>query len=121
MPYDANNIFAKILRDEIPCKKIYENDFALAFHDITPKAPMHILVIPKGAYETHAEFTEKANDVEIAGFERAVGHVARLVGVAETGYRLISNCGINAHQEVPHYHVHILGGRALGPMLTAEH
>lgn len=118
MPYDTGNIFAKILRSEIPCEKIYENDYALAFHDIQPKAPTHILVIPKGAYASHAEFAEKANDAEIAGFERAVGHVTRLIGVTETGYRLISNCGMNAHQEVPHYHVHILGGRALGPMLA---
>jgi len=119
MPYDTSNIFAKILRGEIPCKKVFENDYALAFHDINPKAPTHILVIPKGAYVAHDDFTQKASDAEIAGFERAVSEVARLVGVAETGYRLISNSGVHAHQEVPHYHVHILGGRALGAMLVA--
>ena len=120
MPYDPNNIFAKILRGEIPCKKIYENDYALAFHDIHPKAPTHILVIPKGPYVAHDDFTQSASDAEIAGFERAVTHVARLAEVANTGYRLIANCGINAHQEVPHYHVHVLGGRPLGAMLVKE-
>ncbi len=118
MSYDPNNIFAKILRGEIPCKKIYEDDYALAFPDIHPKAPTHILVIPKGSYATHSDFITRASDAEIAGFERAVGKVAQMAGVAESGYRLISNCGANAHQEVPHYHVHILGGRALGPMLV---
>ena len=120
MPYDPNNIFAKILRGEIPCKKVFENECALAFHDISPKAPTHILVIPKGGYTDHNDFTSKASDAEIAGFERAVSEVARAAGVAETGYRLISNAGINAHQEVPHYHVHILGGRALGAMLAEK-
>ena len=118
MSYDPNNIFAKILRGEIPCKKIYEDAHALAFHDINPKAPTHILVIPKGAYVTHNDFVQRASEAEITGFERAVGKVAQMAGVDGSGYRLISNCGANAHQEVPHYHVHILGGRALGPMLT---
>lgn len=118
MSYDPNNIFAKILRGEIPCKKLYEDDYALAFPDISPKAPTHVLVIPKGPYTTHNDFTQNADAEEIAGFERAVGKVAQMVGVAEPGYRLISNCGPNAHQEVPHYHVHLLGGRELGPMLT---
>lgn len=117
MPYNPANIFARILRGEIPCKKIFENEHALAFHDINPKAPTHILVIPKGPYAAHEDFTEKASDAEIAGFERAVTEVARMAGVAETGHRLISNSGVHSHQEVPHYHVHILGGRALGPML----
>lgn len=120
MPYDPNNIFAKILRGEIPCKKIFENAHALAFHDIHPKAPVHILVIPKGAYAAHADFTASASDAEIAGFERAVTEVAKIAGVAENGYRLISNSGPYSHQEVPHYHVHILGGRALGPMLVEQ-
>ena len=118
MTYDPNNIFAKILRGEIPAKKIYENAQALAIPDISPKAPTHILVIPKGAYKDHADFTTRATDAEIAGFERAVSEVAQIAGVDQTGYRLISNCGANAHQEVPHYHVHVLGGRALGPMLV---
>ena len=118
MSYDSNNIFAKILRGEIPCKKFYEDEFALAFPDIAPKAPTHILVIPKGPYVTHNDFVQRASAEEIAGFERAVGKVAQMAGVDTTGYRLISNCGANAHQEVPHYHVHILGGRALGAMLA---
>ncbi len=118
MSYDTNNIFAKILRGDIPCKKIFENEYALAFHDIHPQAPIHALVIPKGAYISHADFAAKASDAEIAGFTRAVGHVAKLVGAEENGYRLLANHGANAHQEVPHYHMHILGGRALGPMLS---
>jgi diadenosine tetraphosphate (Ap4A) HIT family hydrolase len=117
MTYDSNNIFAKILRGDIPCKKIYEDDHALAFHDIHPQAPVHALVIPKGSYTSHHDFSQRASEAEIAGFERAVGKVATMLGVAENGYRLISNCGNHAHQEVPHYHVHILGGRALGAML----
>ncbi len=118
MSYDPNNIFAKILRGEIPCKKLYEDEFALAFPDIAPKAPMHILVIPKGPYIHHHDFAQRASVEEIASFERAVSKVAQMVGATEGGYRLISNCGVNAHQEVPHYHVHVLGGKALGPMLT---
>lgn len=118
MTYDNNNIFAKILRGDIPCKKFYEDDFALAFPDIAPKAPTHILVIPKGAYLSHADFAARATDAEIIGFSRAVGKVAAMAGIDQSGYRLISNCGINGGQEVPHYHVHILGGRVLGAMLA---
>jgi len=118
MAYDPNNVFARILRGEIPCKKIFENEYALAFPDLHPQAPTHVLVIPKGAYTDHADFAVRAGDAEIAGFERAVGQVAEMQGVTGSGYRLIANCGNNAGQEVPHYHVHILGGRALGPMLT---
>jgi diadenosine tetraphosphate (Ap4A) HIT family hydrolase len=118
MPYDTNNIFAKILRGEIPCKKIYEDECALAFPDINPKAPVHVLVIPKGAYTDHRDFAARAGDREIAGFERAIGKVVAQVDAENGGYRLIANCGANAHQEVPHYHVHVLGGRALGPMLA---
>lgn len=120
MPYDPNNIFAKILRGEIPAKKVYEDDYALAFHDINPKAPTHVLVIPKGPYVSQDDFVQSASDAEIAGFERAVAKVVQSTGVASTGYRLISNCGTNAHQEVPHYHIHVLGGRTLGPMLMSE-
>ena len=119
-PYDKNNIFARILRGEIPCKKAHEDEFTLAFHDITPKAPTHILVIPKGPYTNQADFAARASDTEIAAFERAVAKVAAEAGVDATGYRLISNCGVNAHQEVPHYHVHILGGRALGPLVVEK-
>ena len=117
-PYDDTNIFAKILRGEIPCGKVYEDDHALAFNDINPQAPTHILVIPKGRYVSWDDFSANAPDAEIAGFIRAVGHVARAAGLVEPGYRLLANIGHNGHQEVPHLHVHIFGGRALGPMLT---
>lgn len=120
MRYDTNNVFAKILRGELPCKKVFENEHALAIHDIHPKAPTHILVIPKGAYISHADFSKTASDAEIAGFERAVGEVAKIAGVQSTGYRLISNTGLHAQQEVMHYHVHILAGRILGPMLVEK-
>jgi histidine triad (HIT) family protein len=96
---------------------VYEDEFALAFHDINPQAPTHILVIPKGAYVSWDDFTAKASDAEIAGFARAVGHVARAEGLVEPGYRLLANTGQHGHQEVPHLHVHIFGGRQLGAML----
>jgi len=118
MTYDPNNIFAKILRGEIPCDKVYEDDHCLAFNDIAPKAPVHVLVIPKGAYVNLDDFHEKASDVEIAAFIRAVGTVARLKGLPETGYRILSNNGEDAHQEVPHLHVHVVGRRDLGGMLA---
>lgn len=118
MNYDSSNVFAKILRGEIPCKKIHEDAYAVAFPDIHPQAPTHVLVIPKGPYRSLDDFTASASAEEIAGFWRAVGKVARDLGVTEGGYRLITNHGTNAHQEVPHFHVHILGGRPLGPMLT---
>ena len=118
MAYDPNNVFAKILRGEIPCTKLYEDAYVLAFPDITPKAPTHILVIPKGAYTDHADFTQNASVEEIAGFERAIRKVAEAAGLTVTGYRALTNCGADAHQEVPHYHVHLFGGRALGPMLV---
>ena len=117
-PYDVQNIFAKILRGEIPNKTVYEDEFALAFHDINPQAPTHILVIPKGAYVSWDDFSGRASESEIAGFVRAVGHVARAQGLVEPGYRLLANTGTNSHQEVPHLHVHIFAGRALGPMLV---
>ncbi len=117
-PYDPNNIFARILRGEIPCRKVYEDAHALAFHDINPQAPDHILVIPKGAYVSWDDFAASAPDAEIAGFVRAVGTVAREAGLAEPGYRLLANIGMNGGQEVPHLHVHIFGGRPLGPMLA---
>ena len=117
-PYDDNHIFAKILRGEIPCSKVYEDDHALAFNDINPQAPTHILVIPKGRYVSWDDFSATAPDAEIAGFIRAVGEVARAAGLVEPGYRLLANIGYNGHQEVPHLHVHIFGGKALGPMLA---
>lgn len=120
MAYDPDNIFARILRGEIPCKKVFENEHALAFHDINPQAPVHILVIPKGAYVSFDDFSAKAAPAEIAGFVRAVGEVARSQGVAASGYRLLANHGSDAHQEVPHFHVHIFGGRRLGRMLPKD-
>lgn len=117
LPYDEHNIFAKILRGEIPNRTVYEDEWALAFHDINPQAPIHILVIPKGAYVSWDDFSAKATETEIAGFIRAVGHVAREQGLVAPGYRLLANAGIDSHQEVPHLHVHLFGGKALGPML----
>ncbi|MBA3838331.1 MAG: histidine triad nucleotide-binding protein [Sphingomonas sp.] len=116
-PYDDNNVFARILRGEIPSKRVYEDDHAIAFHDINPQAPTHILVIPRGAYVSWDDFAARASDAEIAGFVRAVGVVARAAGLVAPGYRLLANTGPHAHQEVPHLHVHILAGRPLGPML----
>ena len=117
-PYDDNNIFARILRGEIPSKSVYEDDHALAFHDINPQAPVHILVIPKGRYVSWDDFAERGAAEEIAGFVRAVGHVAREQGLVAPGYRLLANVGPCSGQEVPHLHVHIFGGRGLGPMLA---
>jgi diadenosine tetraphosphate (Ap4A) HIT family hydrolase len=117
-PYDDSNIFARILRGELPCKKVYEDEHALAFHDINPMAPVHILVIPKGAYVSWDDFSERASDTEIAGFTRAVGKVAREAGMVKQGYRLLANIGKRAGQEVGHLHVHIFGGQPLGPMLS---
>lgn len=118
LPYDPDNIFARILRNEIPAKTVFEDAYALAFHDINPQAPTHILVIPKGAYVSWDDFSARASDAEIAGFVRAVGHVARAAGLVEPGYRLLANAGPDSHQEVPHLHVHIFAGRPLGPMLA---
>ncbi len=120
MTYDPNNVFARILRGELPAKTVYEDEYALAFHDINPQAPIHVLVIPKGAYVSLADFAATASDAEITGFWRAVGRVARELGLEESGYRILANHGANAHQEVPHFHVHIFGGRPLGPMLTRK-
>lgn len=118
LPYDPNNIFAKILRGEIPSKSVYEDEYALAFHDIAPRAPVHILVIPKGLYVSWDDFAAKAPAEEIAGFVRAVGTVAREQGLVAPGYRLLANVGGHGGQEVPHLHVHLFGGRSLGPMLV---
>jgi histidine triad (HIT) family protein len=117
-PYDPSNIFAKILRGEIPNRTVYEDQWALAFHDINPQAPHHVLVIPKGAYVSWDDFSARGSDEEIAGFVRAVGEVARGMGLVEPGYRLLANIGGHGHQEVPHLHVHVFGGRPLGPMLA---
>lgn len=116
--YDDNNIFAKILRGEIPCDKVYEDDHVLAFNDISPQAPVHVLVIPKGKYTNVTDFGENAPPAEVAALWRAVAQISQEKGVAADGFRTIANTNANGGQEVPHFHVHILGGRPLGPMLT---
>ena len=117
-PYDEGNIFARILRGEIPSNKVYEDEHVPAFHDINPLSPTHILVIPKGAYVSWDDFSARASDEEIGAFVRAVGRIARDEGLVESGYRLLANTGLDSGQEVPHLHVHIFGGRPLGPMLA---
>ena len=117
-PYDDSNIFARILRGEIPNTTVYEDEHALAFHDINPLAPNHILVIPKGSYVSWDDFSARASEAEITGFVRAVGKVARDAGLVGEGYRLLANVGLNSGQEVPHLHVHIFAGRPLGAMLV---
>jgi histidine triad (HIT) family protein len=119
MAYDDNNIFAKILRGDIPCKKVYEDQHVLAFHDINPKAPVHILVIPKDKYVAIDDFAVKAKPEEIKAFYAAVAKIAEDEGLKSSGFRVIANTGVNGGQEVPHFHVHILGGRQLGAMLAA--
>ena len=118
LPYDDNNIFARLLRGEIPSKIVYEDEFAVALHDINPLAPTHLLVIPKGPYVSWDDFLANATDAEIAGFVRGVGKVARDAGLVQSGYRLLANIGLNSGQEVPHLHLHVFGGRPLGPMLA---
>ena len=117
MAYDQGNIFARILRGEIPCNKVYEDEHVLAFHDISPQTPTHILVIPKREYVSLDDFSEKASSAEIAALVRAPGRIAREQEVAQSGYRVLANSGRAAHQEVPHFHVHLFGGRDLGGML----
>lgn len=117
-PYDDSNIFARILRGEVPCKRVLETEHSLAFHDIAPLSAAHILVIPKGAYVSWDDFSADGSDAELADFVRVVGRVARDAGLAADGYRLIANTGMHAGQEVPHLHVHVLGGAPLGPMLA---
>ncbi len=117
MAYDRNNIFARILRGEIPAKRIYEDSYALAFHDINPQAKIHALVIPKGAYVSMADFAANASEAEIAGLVRAVGKVATMLGLEDSGYRILANHGPDSHQEVPHLHIHIFGGQKLGRMI----
>ena len=117
-PYDDNNVFARILRGELPCRKVFEDDHVLAFHDINPLAPTHVLVIPKGRYVSWDDFSERGSAEEIAALVRAVGKIARDEGLVEPGYRILANVGLNSGQEVPHLHVHIFGGRGLGPMLA---
>jgi diadenosine tetraphosphate (Ap4A) HIT family hydrolase len=116
-PYDDNNVFARILRGELPCRKVYEDDFALAFHDINPQAPIHVLVIPKGRWVSWDDFSQAAGAEEIVGFVRAVGQVARENELVEAGYRMLANVGQHGHQEVPHLHVHLFGGRQFYAMI----
>jgi histidine triad (HIT) family protein len=117
MAYDGNNIFAKILRSEIPCKKVYEDEFALAFEDIAPAAPVHVLVVPKGEYVSFDDFSVNAPALQVRGFFAAVQAVAAKMGLAENGYRIITNHGTDASQTVHHFHVHILGGKSMGGLL----
>ena len=116
--YDDRNIFAKILRGEVPSTRVYEDEWAVAFHDIAPLAPTHVLVIPTGAYVSWDDFSARASAEEIAGFVRAVGTVARDLGLVAPGYRLLANVGGHGGQEVPHLHVHLFGGEPMGPMLA---
>lgn len=118
MAYDSQNIFAKILKGQIPCRKVLENEWGLAFHDIAPKAPLHVLLIPKGPYENAQDFYKNATAQEIVGFYRFADSVIDHLEVREGGYRLLSNCGLNGGQEVPHFHIHLFAGRPLGPMLA---
>ena len=118
MYYDPNNIFARILKEEVPVNKVYEDNFSLAFHDIMPKAPVHVLVIPKGEYGTLYDFYATGSDKEILSFHRAIPKIIDLLKIAHHGFRYIVNQGLHGGQEVPHYHVHIVGGAALGPMLV---
>ena len=119
-PYDDANIFARILRGEIPSKKVFENEWAIAFHDINPQAPVHVLIIPKGRYVSFADFSASASDAEVAGFMRAVGMVARDLGLEAPGYRILANMGMHGGQEVPHFHVHLFAGRGLGRMIPGD-
>jgi len=118
MDYDDENIFARILRGEIPCDKVFEDEHTLAFRDINPQTPTHVLVIPKGAYVSMDDFSANASDEEIVGLTRAVGKVARDLGAVESGYRVLSNIGPDAHQEVQHLHFHIFAGKNLGHMIN---
>ena len=118
LPYDPQNVFAKILRDELPSKRVYEDEWAVALHDLYPQAPVHLLVIPRGAYVSWDDFSANASPDEITGFVRAVGKVARDIDLVAPGYRLLANVGLHGHQEIAHLHVHLFGGQPLGPMLA---
>lgn len=118
--YDPNNVFAKILRGELPCKKVYEDDFALAIHNIHPQAPIHVLVLVKGEYQDMAELAARGTAAEVEGYFRAVGKAAEMAGALRDGCRFISNNGPNSHQEIAHLHTHILGGQPLGPLLASD-
>jgi|TARA_B100000767_G_scaffold92751_1_gene89159 histidine triad (HIT) family protein len=117
MNYDKNNIFAKILRGQIPCKIVYENDHVLAFHDVSPQKKVHVLVIPKGEYIDLNDFNNNASDKEIVEFNKAITHVSNLLGVNDKGYRTLTNIGNDGGQEVPHFHFHIFAGEKIGKMV----
>lgn len=117
MSYDDQNIFAKIIRGEIPCDKVFEDAHVLAFRDINPQTPTHILVVPKGPYVSFADFSQSASPEEIAALVRAAGRIAAEAGLDEPGYRILANHGADAHQEVPHFHLHVFGGQNLGRMI----
>ncbi|HEX3536691.1 MAG TPA: histidine triad nucleotide-binding protein [Stellaceae bacterium] len=117
MAYDRSNVFALILRGELPCSKVYEDEHVLAFRDINPQAPKHVVLIPKGEYVSVDDFSERASEAELAAFLRAISKIAKAEDVTEGGYRILANHGAEAHQEVPHFHLHLFGGRDLGPML----
>jgi len=117
-PYDDSNVFARILRGELPCAKLFEDEHVLAFRDINPLAPVHVLVIPKGPYVSWDDFSATASDEELAAFVRAVGRIARDEGLVAQGYRVLANVGQRGGQEVPHLHMHVFGGAPLGPMLA---
>ena len=118
MKYDDNNIFAKILKGEIPCKNIYEDEFVLSFHDINPQKKIHALVIPKGEYVDLDDFNNKASDKEIIELSKALTHVSNLLGAEDKGYRVLTNIGIDGGQEVPHLHFHIFAGEKIGKMVN---
>src|SRR5580704_92954 len=117
MAYDRNNVFARILRGELPCNKVYEDEHVLAFRDIQPQAPSHVVLIPKGEYVSADDFSATASDAELAAFMRAIARIAKLEGIVEGGYRIVSNHGRAAHQQVQHFHLHLFGGRDLGARL----
>ena len=120
MKYDKNNIFAKILRGEVPCKKIYENKYALSFYDTNPQKKIHILIIPKGEYIDLDHFNKEATEKEIIEFNKSITHVVKMLKISsnETGYRILSNIGLDGGQEVPHFHYHIFGGEKIGKMIS---
>ena len=118
MSYDKDNIFAKILRGEIPCKKVYENDHVLAFHDLHPQKKIHVLVIPKGEYIDLDDFNRKALDKEIVEFNKAITHISNLLGANDKGYRTLTNIGSHGGQEVAHLHFHIFAGEKIGKMVS---
>ena len=120
MPYDRNNVFARIIRGELPCTKVYEDEHVLAFRDINPQAPTHVVLIPKGEYVSSDDFSETASDAELAAFMRAIARIAKAEGIVASGYRILANHGAAARQEVPHFHLHLFGGRDLGPMLASS-